>query len=188
MSIKSDKWIRRMAQEHAMIEPFEPHQVKEIDGRRVVSYGTSSYGYDVRCADEFKLFTNVYSAIVDPKKFDAKSFVDIRADHVIIPPNSFALARTVEYFRIPRNVMTICLGKSTYARCFSGRTCVALVDGTTAPFEESGSGSLLRRSQTAAMILPRSAREFSSRCRAGWDCAQSWVCSRAPRRCRSAAR
>ncbi len=91
--------------------------MKEIDGRRVVSYGTSSYGYDVRCADEFKLFTNVYSAIVDPKKFDDKSFVDMKADHVIIPPNSFALARTVEYFRIPRNVMTICLGKSTYARC-----------------------------------------------------------------------
>ncbi|MEK6334844.1 MAG: dCTP deaminase [Acidobacteriota bacterium] len=117
MSIKSDKWIRRMAQEHRMIEPFEPGQVKEVDGRRVVSYGTSSYGYDVRCADEFKLFTNVYSAIVDPKKFDEKSFVDMKGDHVIIPPNSFALARTVEYFRIPRNVMTICLGKSTYARC-----------------------------------------------------------------------
>lgn len=117
MSIKSDKWIRRMAQEHRMIEPFEPGQVKEVDGRRVVSYGTSSYGYDVRCADEFKLFTNVYSAIVDPKNFDDKSFVDMKADHVIIPPNSFALARTVEYFRIPRNVMTVCLGKSTYARC-----------------------------------------------------------------------
>jgi dCTP deaminase len=117
MSIKSDKWIRRMAQEFAMIEPFEPGQVKEVDGRRVVSYGTSSYGYDVRCADEFKLFTNVYSAIVDPKKFDDKSFVDMKGDHVIIPPNSFALARTVEYFRIPRSVMTICLGKSTYARC-----------------------------------------------------------------------
>src|SRR5258706_14775319 len=116
MSIKPDKWIRRMAQEHGMIEPFEPGQVKEIDGRRVVSYGTSSYGYDVRCADEFKLFTNVYSAIVDPKKFDDKSFVDMKGDHVIIPPNSFALARTLEYFRIPRNVMTICLGKSTYAR------------------------------------------------------------------------
>ncbi len=106
-----------MAAEYKMIEPFEPGQVKEVDGRKVVSYGTSSYGYDVRCADEFKLFTNVYSAIVDPKKFDAKSFVDMKADHVIIPPNSFALARTVEYFRIPRNVMTICLGKSTYARC-----------------------------------------------------------------------
>jgi dCTP deaminase len=117
MSIKSDSWIRRMAQQHAMIEPFEPQQVKQVDGRRVVSYGTSSYGYDVRCADEFKLFTNVYSAVVDPKAFDAKSFVDMKGDHVIIPPNSFALARTVEYFRIPRNVMTICLGKSTYARC-----------------------------------------------------------------------
>jgi dCTP deaminase len=116
MSIKSDNWIRRMA-EHGMIEPFEPGQVKEVDGRRIVSYGTSSYGYDVRCADEFKLFTNVYSAIVDPKNFDSKSFVDIKGDYVIIPPNSFALARTVEYFRIPRNVMTICLGKSTYARC-----------------------------------------------------------------------
>jgi dCTP deaminase len=117
MAVKSDRWIRRMAAEYKMIEPFEPGQVKEVDGRKVVSYGTSSYGYDVRCADEFKLFTNIYSAIVDPKKFDAKSFVDIKADHVIIPPNSFALARTVEYFRIPRNVMTICLGKSTYARC-----------------------------------------------------------------------
>jgi len=106
-----------MAAEYKMIEPFEPGQVKEVDGRKVVSYGTSSYGYDVRCADEFKLFTNVYSAIVDPKEFDPKSFVDIKSDHVIIPPNSFALARTVEYFRIPRNVMTICLGKSTYARC-----------------------------------------------------------------------
>jgi dCTP deaminase len=117
MSIKSDSWIRRMAEQHAMIEPFEPQQVKQVDGRRVVSYGTSSYGYDVRCADEFKLFTNIYSAVVDPKQFDAKSFVDIKDDYVIIPPNSFALARTIEYFRIPRNVMTICLGKSTYARC-----------------------------------------------------------------------
>src|SRR5438045_8548612 len=98
-----------MAREHAMIEPFEPQQVKEVDGRRVVSYGTSSYGYDVRCADEFKLFTNVYSAIVGPKKFDNKSFVDIQADHVVIPTNSFALARTVEYFRMPRHVLTICL-------------------------------------------------------------------------------
>jgi len=117
MSIKSDKWIRRMVEEQAMIEPFEPYQIKEVEGRPVVSFGTSSYGYDVRCADEFKLFTNVYSAIVDPKKFDSKSFVDIKGEYVIIPPNSFALARTVEYFRIPRNVMTICLGKSTYARC-----------------------------------------------------------------------
>ena len=100
-----------------MIEPFEPGQVKELDGRRIVSYGTSSYGYDIRCADEFKLFTNINSTIVDPKEFDEKNFVDVKSDSVLIPPNSFALARTVEYFRIPRNVLTICLGKSTYARC-----------------------------------------------------------------------
>ena len=117
MSIKSDKWIRRMAAEHGMIEPFEPGQVKEVNGKRIVSYGTSSYGYDIRCSSEFKVFTNINATIVDPKVFDEKSFVDIRADECIIPPNSFALARTVEYFRIPRNVLTICLGKSTYARC-----------------------------------------------------------------------
>ncbi len=117
MSIKSDKWIRRMAREHGMIEPFEPAQVREGAAGRIVSYGTSSYGYDIRCSDEFKIFTNINSAIVDPKNFDANSFVDVRADVCIIPPNSFALARTVEYFRIPRNVLTICLGKSTYARC-----------------------------------------------------------------------
>jgi len=106
-----------MATEHRMIEPFEPNQVREISGTRVISYGTSSYGYDIRCSDEFKLFTNINSSIVDPKNFDPQSFVDIRGNWVIIPPNSFALARTVEYFRIPRNVLTICLGKSTYARC-----------------------------------------------------------------------
>ena len=117
MSIKSDKWIRRMAEEYRMIDPFEPGQVKEVDGKRIVSYGTSSYGYDIRCADEFKLFTNINSTIVDPKEFDEMYFVDVKGDSVIIPPNSFALARTVEYFRIPRNVLTICLGKSTYARC-----------------------------------------------------------------------
>jgi len=117
MSIKSDKWIRMMATEYGMIEPYEPGQIKEVEGKRIVSYGTSSYGYDIRCADEFKLFTNINSTIVDPKEFDEKNFVDIKADFVIIPPNSFALARTVEYFRIPRNVLTICLGKSTYARC-----------------------------------------------------------------------
>ena len=100
-----------------MIEPFEPGQVKEVDGKRIVSYGTSSYGYDIRCSNEFKIFTNINSTIVDPKKFDDKSFVDFKGDVCIIPPNSFALARTVEYFRIPRNVLTICLGKSTYARC-----------------------------------------------------------------------
>ena len=117
MSIKSDKWIRRMAQQHGMIDPFEPGQVRETNGHKIVSYGTSSYGYDVRCSDEFKVFTNVYSTVVDPKNFDEKSFVDIKADVCLIPPNSFALARTVELFRIPRNVLTICLGKSSYARC-----------------------------------------------------------------------
>ena len=117
MSIKSDKWIRRMAQSHGMIEPFEPGQIKQDGERRLVSYGTSSYGYDIRCSNEFKIFTNINSAVVDPKNFDANSFVDFRGEVCIIPPNSFALARTVEYFRIPRNVLTICLGKSTYARC-----------------------------------------------------------------------
>ena len=116
MSVKSDRWIRRMA-DQGMIDPFEPGQVRSVDGRRVVSYGTSSYGYDIRCAAEFKIFTNINSTIVDPKAFDPGSFVDVSGDVCIIPPNSFALARTIEYFRIPRNVLTICLGKSTYARC-----------------------------------------------------------------------
>jgi len=116
MTIKSDRWIRRMA-EAGMIEPFEPGQVREVDGRRIVSYGTSSYGYDVRCAGEFKIFTNINSTIIDPKHFDVNNFVDVNGDVCIVPPNSFALARTVEYFRIPRNTMVICLGKSTYARC-----------------------------------------------------------------------
>jgi len=106
-----------MVREHRMIEPFEPQQVRYVDDKKVISYGTSSYGYDVRCAAEFKVFTNIYSATVDPKAFDARSFVDIRGDVCIVPPNSFALARTVEYFRIPREVLTICVGKSTYARC-----------------------------------------------------------------------
>ncbi|PPC90358.1 MAG: dCTP deaminase [Methylobacter sp.] len=117
MGIKSDKWIRRMAEENGMIEPFEKNQVREGSRGRMISYGTSSYGYDVRCSDEFKIFTNINSAIVDPKDFDENSFVDLKSDVCIIPPNSFALARTVEYFRIPRDVLTICLGKSTYARC-----------------------------------------------------------------------
>ncbi|HEY8266594.1 MAG TPA: dCTP deaminase [Steroidobacteraceae bacterium] len=116
MAIKSDRWIRRMAGQ-GMIEPFEAGQVRAVDGHRIVSYGTSSYGYDVRCAPEFKIFTNINSTIIDPKNFDPKNFVDFNGEVCIIPPNSFALARTVEYFRIPRNVMVICLGKSTYARC-----------------------------------------------------------------------
>jgi len=106
-----------MAQEEGMIEPFEAGQIKQNGSDRIVSYGTSSYGYDVRCADDFRVFTNINSAVVDPKNFDSNSFVDIKSDVCIIPPNSFALARTVEYFRIPRDVLTICLGKSTYARC-----------------------------------------------------------------------
>ena len=106
-----------MAAEHRMIEPFEPRQVREAAGHKIVSYGTSSYGYDIRCSNEFKLFTNLNTTIVDPKNFDDKSFVDFKGDSCVIPPNSFALARTVEYFRIPRSVLTITLGKSTYARC-----------------------------------------------------------------------
>ena len=106
-----------MATEYGLIEPFEPQQVRSVNGDRVISYGVSSYGYDIRCAPEFKVFTNINSAVVDPKNFDPESFVDINRDVCIIPPNSFALARTLEYFRIPRNVLTICLGKSTYARC-----------------------------------------------------------------------
>ncbi len=117
MSIKSDRWIRRMVESHGIIEPFAPGQVRESETGRIISYGTSSYGYDVRCADEFKIFTNINSAIVDPKNFDSNSFVDLKSDVCIIPPNSFALARTVEYLRIPRDVLVVCLGKSTYARC-----------------------------------------------------------------------
>ena len=113
MAIKSDKWIRRMALEHGMIEPFVDDQVRE----GVVSFGLSSYGYDIRVADEFKVFTNINNTVVDPKHFDPRSFVDIRTNVCIVPPNSFALARTIEYFRIPRDVLTVCLGKSTYARC-----------------------------------------------------------------------
>jgi dCTP deaminase len=113
MGLKPDHWIRKMVREEGMIEPFADNQVH--DG--VISYGVSSYGYDIRVADEFKIFTNVYSAIVDPKDFISESMVDFKGDVCIIPPNSFALARTVEYFRIPRSVLTICVGKSTYARC-----------------------------------------------------------------------
>lgn len=117
MSIKNDRWIREMALNHGMIEPFSPQLINQIDGQKIVSYGTSSYGYDVRCAPEFKVFTNINSAIIDPKNFNHQSFVDIESDVCIIPPNSFALARTVEWFKIPRDVLVVCLGKSTYARC-----------------------------------------------------------------------
>ena len=113
MSVRPDHWIEKMAREHGMIEPFESSQIS--DG--VISYGISSYGYDLRVSDEFKIFTNVNNAVVDPKSFDETSFVDFKGDVCIIPPNSFALGRSVEYFRIPRNVITVCLGKSTYARC-----------------------------------------------------------------------
>jgi dCTP deaminase len=113
MSIKSDRWIRLMAREHAMIEPFEESQVHQ----GVISYGVSSYGYDMRVASEFRIFTNVYSTVVDPKHFDERSFVEYHGEVCLVPPNSFALARSIEYFRIPRNVLTICVGKSTYARC-----------------------------------------------------------------------
>ncbi|MCL5997269.1 MAG: dCTP deaminase [Chloroflexi bacterium] len=138
MGIKPDWWIRRMAQEHNMIEPFVEGSIRA----GVVSYGLSSYGYDIRVSDHFKIFTNVNSAIVDPKNFDPASFVDFNGDCCIIPPNSFVLSRTVEYFRIPRDVLVICLGKSTYARCFRGDTRVALIDGTSATLED-----MARRSQ-----------------------------------------
>jgi dCTP deaminase len=113
MSIKPDSWIRRMARDHKMIEPFVDTQVRGT----AISYGVSSYGYDIRVADEFKVFTNINNTVIDPKNFDPRSFVDVKTDVCIVPPNSFALARTIEYFRIPRDVLTICLGKSTYARC-----------------------------------------------------------------------
>ena len=113
MTIKSDRWIKRMAREHQMIEPFVESQVRGS----AISYGVSSYGYDIRVADEFKIFTNINNTVIDPKNFDPRSFVDVKTDVCIVPPNSFALARTIEYFRIPRDVLTICLGKSTYARC-----------------------------------------------------------------------
>lgn len=117
MSLKSDRWIRKMAKEKGMIEPFEEAQVRYVQGEKVISYGLSSYGYDLRVAREFKVFTNLSHAIVDPKNFDENAFIHVEADTCIVPPNSFALARSVEYFRIPRDVLTICIGKSTYARC-----------------------------------------------------------------------
>lgn len=117
MSIKPDKWIKKMALENNMIQPFEPMQIRHNERGNIMSFGTSSYGYDVRCANEFKIFTNINSTIVDPKKFNHNNFVNFVGESCIIPPNSFALAHTVEYFKIPRNILAICLGKSTYARC-----------------------------------------------------------------------
>lgn len=143
MSVKSDRWIKKMALEHGMIEPFESGQVH----KGVISYGLSSYGYDLRVASDFKVFTNVHNSLVDPKNFDDRAFVDIVADYCIIPPNSFALARTVEYLRIPRNVVTVCVGKSTYARCFRGDTKVALVDGTAVSLED-----MAKRSEKGEMF------------------------------------
>ncbi|MEI8300616.1 MAG: dCTP deaminase [Chlamydiota bacterium] len=117
MTLQSDRWIKEMARNHGMIEPFADSQIKEVDNRRVISYGLSSYGYDLRVGKQFKVFTNIYNTMVDPKNFQPDAFVDMEGDYCIIPPNSFALAMSVEYFRIPRDVLTLCIGKSTYARC-----------------------------------------------------------------------
>ncbi|MBI3211956.1 MAG: dCTP deaminase [Simkania negevensis] len=117
MSLQSDQWIRKMALKEGMIEPFVDTQIRKVDDKKIISYGLSSYGYDLRVSDRFKVFTNVYNSLVDPKNFQEDSFVDIEGETCIIPPNSFALAVSVEYFRIPRSVMTLCIGKSTYARC-----------------------------------------------------------------------
>jgi deoxycytidine triphosphate deaminase len=171
MSIKSDKWIRRMARDHGLIDPFEPGQVRERATGRVISYGTSSYGYDVRCAPEFKIFTNINSTIVDPKQFDEKSFVDLSADVCIIPPNSFALARTVEYLRIPRNVLVVCLGK-----CVTGDTRVVDADtGAYVPITEMrwGKSTLaldgwrLKPAKVSAFIPQGKKEVFELRTRAG---------------------
>ena len=117
MSIKSDIWIRKMATEHNMISPFENRLIREVKGNKVISYGLSSYGYDIRVSDHFRIFTNVHGTVVDPKDFDSRALVEIQSDVCLIPPNSFALALSVEHFKIPRNVLTLCVGKSTYARC-----------------------------------------------------------------------
>ena len=117
MTLKSDQWIRKMSLENGMIEPFVNTQVREVENKKIVSYGLSSYGYDLRVGPKFKVFTNVHNSVVDPKNFHEDSFVDVEGDTCIIPPNSFALAVSVEYFRIPRNMLTLCIGKSTYARC-----------------------------------------------------------------------
>ena len=132
MSICPDTWIIKMAKKHRMIEPFVENQVRSIDGRPVISYGTSSYGYDIRVSDKFRIFTNIYGSVIDPKNFDTKGLVEINSDVCVIPPNSFVLALSVEWFRIPKNVLTICVGKSTYARC-------GIIVNVT-PFEPSWEG------------------------------------------------
>ena len=153
MSVKPDRWIRKMALEHKMIEPFEDRQVRE----GVISYGVSSYGYDIRVADEFRIFTNVNSTIVDPKHFDPRSLVEFKGDVCLVPPNSFALGRSVEYFRIPRNVLTICLGKSTYARC-------GIIVNVT-PFEPEWEGFVtLEISNTTPLPAKIYANEGCARC------------------------
>jgi deoxycytidine triphosphate deaminase len=171
MSIKSDRWIRRMAAEHGMIEPFSAQQVRVSDGHKIVSYGTSSYGYDVRCAEDFKIFTNINSTIVDPKNFDEKSFVDFKGPVCIIPPNSFALASTVEYFRIPRSVLTVCLGK-----CVTGDTRVVDADtGAYVPITEMrwGKSTLafdswrLKAAKVSAFVPQGKKEIFELRTRAG---------------------
>jgi deoxycytidine triphosphate deaminase len=171
MSIKSDRWIRRMAATHGMIDPFSPEQVRVAGGHKIVSYGTSSYGYDVRCADEFKIFTNINSTIVDPKNFDEKSFVDFKGPVCIIPPNSFALASTVEFFRIPRSVLTVCLGK-----CVTGDTRVVDADtGAYVPITEMrwGKSTLaldswrLRGAKVSAFMPQGRKAVFELRTRAG---------------------
>ena len=171
MTIKSDQWIRRMAAEHKMIEPFEPGQVRHANGHRIVSYGTSSYGYDIRVSDEFKIFTNINSTMVDPKAFDEKNFVDFRGEVCIIPPNSFALARTVEYFRIPRNVLVVCLGK-----CVTGDTRVVDADtGAYVPINEMTSARTtvalddwkLRPARVSEFLPQGRKRVFELRTKAG---------------------
>ena len=172
MSIKSDRWIRRMAASNGMIEPFSPGQVREADGHKIISYGTSSYGYDVRCAEEFKIFTNINSTIVDPKSFDEKSFVDFKGPVCIIPPNSFALARTVEFFRIPRSVLTVCLGK-----CVTGDTRVVDADtGAYVPITDMRfgkstlaiDGSMRIKPAKVSAFVPQGKKEvFELRTRSG---------------------
>ena len=148
MSLQSDRWIRQMAKTHGMIEPFVETQVRYVEGERVISFGLSSYGYDLRVANEFKIFTNLYNSIVDPKSFNENAFVSVEAKECIIPPNSFALARSVEYFRIPRNVLTLCVGKSTYARC-------GIIVNVT-PFEPEWEGYVTLKSPIPHLFLPRS--------------------------------